>query len=49
MKKPSKVVFIEDELEVSFNSLRNDDPIKKSISRAIDDLKENALDRKSVV
>ena len=43
MKKPSKVVFIEDELEVSFNSLRNDDPIKKSISRAIDDLKENAF------
>ena len=43
MKKPSKVVFIEDKLEISFNSLPSEDPIKKSIIRAIKDLKENAF------
>ncbi len=43
MKKPSKVVFINDKLETSFNSLRKDDPIKKSIIRAIKDLKQNAF------
>ena len=43
MKKASKVVFIEEKLETSFNSLRNDDSIKKSIIRAIKDLKENAF------
>ena len=43
MKKPSKVVFIEDKLENNFNSLTKEDPIKKSIIRAIKDLKENAF------
>ena len=43
MKKPSKVVFIEDKLETAFKTLGNDDPIKKSIIRAIKDLKENAF------
>lgn len=43
MKKPSKVVFIEDKIENSFNSLNDNDPIKKSIVRAIKDLKENAF------
>ena len=43
MKKPSKVVFINDKLEVSFNSLASEDPIKKSMIRAIKDLKENAF------
>lgn len=43
MKKPSKVVFIEDKLEASFNSLKRDDPIKKSMIRAINDLKQNAF------
>lgn len=43
MKKPSKVVFIEDKLEDSFNSLNDNDPIKKSIIRAIKDLRENAF------
>ena len=43
MIKPSKVVFIDDNLETSFNSLKNDDPIKKAIIRAIKDLKENAF------
>ena len=43
MIKTSKVVFISDELEKNFNLLREDDFIKKSIIRAIHDLKENAF------
>ncbi|MBU1198895.1 MAG: hypothetical protein KKF46_05690 [Nanoarchaeota archaeon] len=43
MKKPSKVVFINDKLENSFNSLKEDDFVKKSIIRAIHDLRENAF------
>ena len=43
MIKASKVVFISDELEKEFNSLANDDPIKKSITKAIYILKENAF------
>ena len=39
MKKASKVVFIEDKLEATFYSLKNDEPIKKSLIRAIKDLK----------
>jgi|SRR3989338_2937014 len=41
--KPSKVVFISQELEDDFNSLKEDDPIKKSMVRAIQDLKQNAF------
>lgn len=43
MIKPSKVVFISDELEKDFNILKNDDPIKKGIVRAIKDLRQNAF------
>ncbi len=43
MIKPSRVVFISDELEKDFNSLKEDDPIKKAMIRAIQDLKENAF------
>ena len=43
MKKASKVVFIEGKLETTFYSLKNDDPIKKSLIRAIKDLKVNAF------
>ncbi len=43
MIKPSKVVFISDELEKDFNILKDNDPIKKGIVRAITDLKENAF------
>ena len=43
MKKPSKVVFIEDELEKAFYSLSDDDFLKKSLIRAINDLKQNAF------
>lgn len=43
MNKPSKVVFINDKLETSFNSLKKDDIIKKSMIRAIKDLRQNAF------
>lgn len=43
MIKPSKVVFISDELEYSFNSLPEDDFVKKSVIKAIKDLKHNAF------
>ena len=43
MIKPSKVVFISDELERDFNVLRKDDAIKKGIIRAIKDLQQNAF------
>jgi Txe/YoeB family toxin of Txe-Axe toxin-antitoxin module len=43
MKKPSKVVFIEEKLENSFNSLDNDNPIKKAIIRAVKDLNIDAF------
>ncbi len=43
MIKPSKVVFINDKLENSFNSLSKKDPIRKGIVRAIKDLQKNAF------
>jgi len=43
MIKPSKVVFISEELEKDFNELKEDDPIKKGMIRAIKDLKQNAF------
>ncbi|MBI2564383.1 hypothetical protein HYV79_00130 [Candidatus Woesearchaeota archaeon] len=43
MIKASKVVFISQELEDDFNSLKPDDPIKKAMIRAIQDLKQNAF------
>jgi Txe/YoeB family toxin of Txe-Axe toxin-antitoxin module len=43
MIKASKVVFVSEELEKDFNSLKNDDPIKKAIIRAIKGLRENAF------
>ena len=43
MIKKSKVKFISKELEDEFESLPKEDFIKKSIKRAIDDLKENAF------
>lgn len=39
MIKPSKVVFISDELERDYNRLKEEDPIKKGIIRTIKDLK----------
>lgn len=43
MIKPSKVVFLSDELEMDFNELKEGDPIKKGIRRAIKDLQQNAF------
>ena len=43
MIKGSKVKFISNELEKSFNSLSDSDPVKKGIIRAIKDLRENAF------
>ena len=43
MIKHSKVFFISDDLEKDFNELKEDDPIKKYIIRAISDLRENAF------
>lgn len=43
MIKASKVVFISDELEDNFKSLDDEDSIKKSIIKAVRELKENAF------
>ncbi len=43
MIKPSKVKFISEKLEKEFNRLDKTDPLKKSIIRAINDLKQNAF------
>ena len=41
--KPEKVVFIDESLEESFNSLPEEDPIKKGLIKAIKEIKENAF------
>ncbi len=43
MIKPSKVIFISQKLENSFNALPSNDFLKKSMIRAIKDLKQNAF------
>ena len=43
MIKPSQVIFISEELETEFENLPEKDTIKKSILRAIKDLKQNAF------
>ena len=43
MIKPSKVVFINEKLEDNFNSLKDNDPIKKSLIKAIQELRQNAF------
>ena len=43
MIKPSRVVFISQELEEEFTSLKENDPLKKAIIRAVIELKENAF------
>ena len=39
--KPDKVVFVDEELEDSFNELSDSDPIKRGIIRAIRAIQEN--------
>src|SRR3989338_8820408 len=43
MIKPSKVVFINEKLEEAFYSMPDDDFIKKAITRAIHELRQNAF------
>ena len=39
--KPSKIIFIDDELEQTFNNLPDKDPIKKALIRAIKNLEDD--------
>ena len=39
--KPNKVVFVDKELEESFNQLSDKNPIKKGIAKAIKSIQEN--------
>ncbi len=48
LKPAQKVVFAEDNCETAFNSLRENDPIKKSIQKAIDTLKINAFSGEAI-
>lgn len=41
MNQPSKVIFMNDELENAFNSLSDKDPIKKALINAIRNIKED--------
>ena len=41
--KPDKVVFVDEDLEDSFNSLSDNDPIKRGIVRAIKFIQQNAF------
>ena len=43
MKKPSRVVFISNALEKEYNTLRDDDFLKKAIGRAIRELQRNTF------
>jgi len=43
MIKPSKVVFIDDKLENTFNLLPDEDPLKKGIIKAIQDIRKNCF------
>ena len=42
-KRADKVIFAEDSTEEAFNSLSENDWLKKALSRAIQDVKENAF------
>ena len=42
-KSANAVIFLDEDLEKAFNSLSEDSPLRKSIKKAINDLKENAF------
>jgi len=46
--KPEKVVFIDEDLEKSFNELNESDPVKKALIRAINLLQEDAFSGRNV-
>ena len=41
--KPEKVVFIDEELQKSFEELSEEDPVKKGLIKAIKDIQEDAF------
>ena len=41
--KPGKIIFLDDELQRSYDSLKDDDPIKKGIKKALKEISENAF------
>jgi hypothetical protein len=46
--RSNKVVFVDEELEESFNSLSDDDPIKRGILRALKSVSENVFSGRNV-
>lgn len=40
---PEKVVFVDDKLEKAFRSLKDNDPLKKSITKAIKDIQKDCF------
>jgi len=48
IKPAQKVIFAENNCEEAFNSLPNNDPIKKSIKKAIENLKTNAFSGEAI-
>jgi len=46
--KPEKVVFIDESLENSFDELKDNDPIKKSLKKAIRTIQEDAFAGRNV-
>ena len=41
MTIPSKIIFVDEELEKTFNELPDEDPIKKALIRAFQNIKED--------
>jgi len=41
--KPEKVIFVDEELEKAFNELSEQDTIKKGLTKAIQDIQQNAF------
>ena len=46
--KPEKVVFVDKDLEDTFNQLDKDDKVKKALIKAIKDLQEEAFSGRNV-
>jgi Txe/YoeB family toxin of Txe-Axe toxin-antitoxin module len=46
--KPKKVVFINEELSESFNKLKEEDPLKKGLKKAIKNIQEDAFSGRNV-
>ena len=46
--KPKKIIFVDETLEKSFNSIDKNDPLKKALIKAIQTLKEDAFAGRNV-